>query len=428
MPKEIASYIPEIIATRRAIHRRPELGWTEFETTALIAARLSSLGIGIRLGREIIAPEAALGRDEAEVQKGIERALRHGASPELIARMEGFTGCVGILETGRPGPCVAFRFDIDALPIAESRDPGHLPEQQGFASELPGLMHACGHDAHAAVGLGLARWLADNRDSLRGRVKLIFQPAEEGTRGANAMVEAGVVDDADWLFAAHVGTSAGPGEIMLLPDGYLATVKFDADFTGLASHAGSAPEKGRSALLAAANAAVMLNAIPRTSQGDTRMSVGVLRAGTARNITPQAAHMECEVRGTTHEANEYMFARAKEVIEGCAAACGVSCRITRAGAATTLTTTQEALRVMEEAGRAVPGARVTFSRGAVASEDCTLLMRRVFERGGNPGYFCFGCRHKGHHRPDFDIQDTENLRFGFEAFVNIARRLLAAGG
>ena len=100
MPKEIASYIPEIIATRRAIHRRPELGWTEFETTALIAARLSSLGIGIRLGREIIAPEAALGRDEAEVQKGIERALRHGASPELIARMEGFTGCVGILETG----------------------------------------------------------------------------------------------------------------------------------------------------------------------------------------------------------------------------------------------------------------------------------------------------------------------------------------
>ena len=251
------------------------------------------------------------------------------------------------------------------------------------------------------------------------------QPAEEGTRGANAMVERGIVDDVDWFFAAHAGVTAAPGEIQLLEQGYLATVKFDADFTGLASHSGSAPEKGRSALLAAANAAVMLNAIPRTSQGDTRMSVGVLRAGTARNITPQSAHMECEVRGSTHEANEYMFERAKEVLAGCAAAAGVTCRVKRAGAATTLATTPAALEVMERAARAVPLARVSRVRGSSASEDCTLFMRRVFERGGNPGYFFFGCAHKGHHRPDFDIQDTDNIRYGFETFVNIAKILLA---
>ena len=426
MDTAIEKYVPEMIETRRRVHRHPELGWTEFETTALVAQRLAGLGFEVRLGREVVKPEAALGRDPKLVEEGIARARRNGVPEELLARMDGFTGCVGILDTGRPGPVVGFRHDMDALPITESSDASHVPARDGFASEYPGVMHACGHDVHTAVGLALARWLADHKDSLRGKVKLIFQPSEEGTRGSYAMTQAGVVDDLDWFFGGHVGVTAKPGEIQLLPDGFLATTKFDVDYTGVPSHAGSAPEKGRSALVAAANAAVMLSAIPRTSQGDTRISVGVLHAGTARNITAVHAHLECEVRGSTHEANEYMYARAVEVVKGCAAAGGVECRITRTGAATTLATTPQALEAMRKAAEAVPGVTVSDVHNSSGSEDCTFFMRRVIEHGGHPGFFYFGCTHHGHHRPDFEVQDTQSMPPALAMFVNLAADLLAA--
>ena len=281
-------------------------------------------------------------------------------------------------------------------------------------------MHACGHDSHTAVGLGVAHWLADNKDRLCGRIKLIFQPSEEGTRGAGAMVAAGVVDDVDWFFGAHVGVTAKTGHIQLCADGYLATTKFDVNFTGIQSHAGAKPEAGRSALLAAANAAIMLNAISRTSEGDTRVSVGRLDAGEGRNITPAHAHMECEVRGSTHEANEFMFSRAQEVVKGAADMLGVKYDLIKTGQATTLVTTPKAMETMRKAAEAVPGVTVEDIHHCGGSEDCTLFMRRVAEHGGHPGFFLFGCENKGHHRPDFDIQDTVNLKPGFEVFTNIA--------
>lgn len=416
-------YVPEMIETRRRIHARPELGWTEFETTAIAAERLESLGFEVHLGREVVNPETAMGRNDAQIAAAVERARQAGVPEELLARMDGITGALGVIRTGRPGPVVAYRFDMDALPIQESADPSHQPAAEGFASAFPGIMHACGHDAHTAVGLGFARWLADHRDELRGTVKLLFQPAEEGTRGAAGVVGSGCMDGVDWFFASHAGTVCRTGELGLCRDVYLATAKFDADFTGVASHAGEDPEKGRSALIAATNAVLMLNAIPRSGQGMTRISVGRLTAGEARNITPVHAHMELEVRGGTHEANRYMCESAVRVIEGCAATAGVDVKITKVGEATTLPVNEEAIEVMREAAEAVPGASVRELNEKLASEDCTLISRHVAGQGGRCGFFIFGCEHKGHHRPDFDVQDRVNLKPALEVFAGIARRL-----
>ena len=224
-----------------------------------------------------------------------------------------------------------------------------------------------------------------------------------------------------------MGTSAASGELMVVTGGFLSTTKFDVDFTGTPSHAGGNPEKGRSALIAAANAAIMLTAIPRTSQGDTRISVGRLDAGEGRNVTPVHAHMECEVRGATDAANRFMMERARAVIEGCAIAQGVTWTLTKTGEACTLYTDEEALGVMRQAVRQVPGTTLSDAV-CVGSEDCTVLMRRVAERGGHAGYFLAGCSHHGHHRPDFDVQDEVNLKPALETFTQIAAIVCGRAG
>ena len=131
-----------------------------------------------------------MGRSPKKVEAAIERAREAGVSEELLARMEGYTGAVAVLETGRPGPVTAWRCDIDCVLVTESCDASHLPAREGFASEYPGWMHACGHDGHASVGLALARWVMEHKDELVGTIKILFQPAEEGVRGAAAMAVA----------------------------------------------------------------------------------------------------------------------------------------------------------------------------------------------------------------------------------------------
>lgn len=424
MADSLQDYIDEAIETRRRLHARPELGWTEFETTALIASRLGALGFSVRVGAEALDPAAAMGRDEAAARAAEARARKAGVPEALLKRMAGYTGAIGEFDTGRPGPLLAMRFDIDALPILETEDPAHLPASQGFASAFPGIMHACGHDCHTGIGLALAHWAADHAGELRGRLRFIFQPAEEGTRGAAAMVAAGAVDDADWFIGAHVGAPAKQGEIRVCEAGFMATTKFDAEFTGVASHAGSRPEAGRSALIAAADAALLLTAIPRTSQGDTRVAVGLLNAGEGRNITPAHAHMEFEVRGSTHEANRYMAERAIEAVRGCAAAVGVKAEIRKAGEADAIASTEAANRLLMEVASGIPGVRPMLVREVAGSDDCTLYMRRAVERGANAGFFLYGCETKGHHRPDFDIADTESMGPGFRMFAGAVRKIL----
>lgn len=240
----LEDYSREICETRRAIHRRPEEGWTEFETTYRVVSTLEKYGVfKIKAGRDVIDPEHVLGRNPDLVEKAQKRALEHGVPQAFLDRLGGYTGAVAEFDTGRPGPAVGFRFDMDCVLVTESKDALHVPAACGFASERDGFMHACGHDGHTATGLGLAHWIADHKDDLNGKIRLIFQPAEEGTRGASAMTAAGVADDLDWFFGAHVGCDCAPGEVGVVEKGFLATTKIDISFTGRASHAGPTPKK-----------------------------------------------------------------------------------------------------------------------------------------------------------------------------------------
>lgn len=256
--QDCARYVEEMTRLRREIHRRPEEGWTEFETQWKVFRALEALGWTIRVGLDVIRPEAVMGRNAELVEKAMVRAAEHGVPESFLKATGGYTGLTADFDTGREGPVTGFRFDMDCVLVEELHDASHLPAAEGFDSEISGHMHACGHDAHTATGVTLAHWITDHKDELKGRLRLIFQPAEEGTRGAAPMAAAGVVDDLNWFFGAHVGCNCRIGEASVVKKGFLATTKIDIEFTGVPSHAGSDPEKGRSALMAAAAAAVMM--------------------------------------------------------------------------------------------------------------------------------------------------------------------------
>ena len=177
-------YIPEMIQTRRELHQMPEVGWQEFLTTQRIVQTVRALGFTVLLGEKLFNPKYALGRDPVAIDDAIERSLALGLSPELLKEMQGYTGCMAIFDTQRPGPVTALRFDIDCVCVEEDQTENNEAFVENFCSKRKGLMHACGHDAHTAIGLTVAKWVHDHADSLCGKVKLIFQPAEEGMRGA----------------------------------------------------------------------------------------------------------------------------------------------------------------------------------------------------------------------------------------------------
>lgn len=426
--QQIEQYASQAVDIRRALHRRPEEGWTEFETTALIASKLRAWGYAVGLGTRVVNPEAVMGRDPELVQEALERARSVGVDEELLNQMQGYTGAVGELDTGRPGPTTAFRFDIDCVCVEESRDAAHVPTACGFASERTGLMHACGHDAHTAAGLALAHWAADNKDCLCGKLRFIFQPAEEGTRGAAAMAAAGVVDDVDWLFGSHIGVSAKLGEVGVCRRGFLATTKIDVTFTGRPSHAGADPQKGRSALSAACAAVMMMQGIPRNSCGDTRIAVGTLHAGEGRNVTPVHAKIELEVRGANHEVNRYMADNVERIVKGTAEAYEVTAGLKKVGEATTLAVSEEASDLVADCAADLADVTVREYNDISGSEDCTILLARAAEHGAQTAFFLYGCDHRGHHRSDFDVQDEKSLPIALRLMSSIVLKLNRLAG
>ncbi|MCK5827328.1 amidohydrolase, partial [Candidatus Bipolaricaulota bacterium] len=280
------------------------------------------------------------------------------------------------------GPTIGLRFDIDALDLIESNEPAHRPAAEAFASIHENVCHACGHDGHAAIGLGIASLLAQLRDEIRGTVKLIFQPAEEGVRGARSMVAAGVVDDVDLLLGHHLITGCAVGEIFPGMGGYAATKKFDVTFHGSHAHAGGSPEGGNNALLAAANAAINLHALPRHRDGFTRINVGKLVAGSGRNVIPAESTLIAEVRGETSELCDSMYNRAMAIIEASASMNGCTSTVRAMGAAGTAQSDDAlAQRVQAIASRMSTIAFHKMEKMG-GSEDFTEMMNRVQEMGG----------------------------------------------
>ncbi len=418
----------KLIHTRRDFHTYPEAGWLEFRTCSIIAQRLEALGWVVKTGLDVIDPASVMGRPSEEIiASNITRAISQGANPEWITRLNGYTGLTAELDTGLPGPVVALRFDMDCVEVQEDNSPSHRPKHEGFSSVNTGLCHSCGHDAHMAIGLGVAEVLMSERDNLKGKVRLIFQPGEEGCRGAYAMTQKGVVDDADYFLAMHIGMGVPSGVFALNTLGYLATTKIDADFTGVPAHAAASPHKGRNALLAACSAALGLHGIAPHSDGTMRINVGKLNAGSGRNVIADHASMRIETRGETQDIADYVYSRAVEVLKGSAMMYGVDVNITKAGEGTTAEGSPELVKL---AGEAVRGLgifeRVDDVMHAGASEDATWFMRRVQSHGGMATYLGLGSNITApHHNGKFDIDEGAIIN-GVMALTAITERLMSS--
>ena len=414
-------------AVRRDLHTYAESGWCEIRTSSIIAQRLTELGYQVLTGPDVCLAEARMGLPPAEeLEAAYRRALDQGAvQPYAQRAKDGFTGVIGILDCGE-GPTVALRFDIDALGVFEEKSAAHRPAREGFASVNDGVMHACGPDGHVAMGLSVAEILMRCRERLRGRIKLIFQPAEEGLRGARSIVEHGHLDDVDYVIGNHMGDSAGgENQIGLTCGATLASTKMDVFYTGRAAHAGASPEKGSNALLAAATAVLNFQAIPRSGRGDTRVNVGTLHAGSGRNVICDRAKLELEVRGATTEVNQYMEDYARRIAQAAGAMHGCGCEIRLMGAAESLQSHPDMIAWCERVCREKLELRVTPpGKTAGASEDFAYMVNRVHSRGGKG--LCFNtlspCAGPFHSK-DFDFRE-EDLCAGVKAFCGLTCDLL----
>lgn len=397
-----------IIGYRRDFHRHAESGWTEFRTASLVARRLADLGYQVQVGRQVLKDEDRMGLPSVDVlDQAWQRAFEQGGDPKFLAELKGgFTGVVGILQHG-DGPTVGLRFDMDAVDIQESQAPGHRPAKEGFASVNDGAMHACGHDGHTAVGLGIAEVLVALKDEIQGTVKLIFQPAEEGVRGAKAMVGAGVVDDVDYLLGHHLYSGWQVGEIDPGRSNYLATTKFDVVLTGTPAHAGGRPHEGNNAMLAAATAVLNLHAIPRHKEGATRINVGRLNAGTGRNVICPVAHLVVETRGETSELNDYVYGYAVRVLEAAARMHDCGLEIRAMGSAQSASSDPELAKRVEDIALEMDGYSIRLPERGGGSEDYTYMMERVQRNGGLATNVGMGADLGawGHHTAEFDIDE-----------------------
>ncbi|NHX37510.1 MULTISPECIES: amidohydrolase [Halolamina] len=408
---------------RRDLHRYPEEGWTEFRTTALVAEELDERGFDLHLGPDAVDPEERLGvPDEERLDAALERARELGSPEEYLERMEGVTGLVAVKRYG-DGPVVSVRVDMDALARDEAEDDDHRPAREGFASEHPGEMHACGHDGHTAIGLGIAREL-DEHGGFDGTLKLFFQPAEEGGRGGKPMSETTHLDDVDHMLALHLGLGEETGTVVAGYDRPLSNAKLDVTFHGEPAHAGGQPHAGRNAAQVLGAAIQNLYAIPRHGDGKTRVNVGQVRSPNAQNVISERAEFRIEVRGETADLNEYMLGKARTVVEHAAGMHECEHETSLYGKTTTFECDESMVDAVSEAAEGVDSVTDVKRRKEFGgSEDASYLIRRVQENGGDATYVGVGASNvAGHHTAYFDI-DEDALEVGVDVTCETIRSL-----
>ncbi|MGI6020881.1 MAG: amidohydrolase [Lachnospiraceae bacterium] len=390
MYRSIQEYINEkervIIADRRALHKTPETAFNEFRTQEYIVRRL------LDLGYDPIVSEKATGKP---------------------------TGVIAELRCG-DGPLTALRFDIDALAITETNSPDHLPSSCGFRSEN-NCMHACGHDGHIAIGLACADALMHFKSALKGTVRFIFQPAEEGCRGANAVTSMGWLDDADYFLSGHIvgreydpafenpDNSADIRKIDVIPgvSSSLATTKIDVSFSGTPCHA-SQPECGSSVIPAIASCVLAINGIPRNSGGATFVNIGRISAGESRNIIAGNGSAELEVRGSTTALNAYMEENVLRIIKNCCGMYNVKADIDILGRCPSLESSDSLhLSALDVCRSKLSGIRTADEmRPFKASEDAAVMMEKVKSHGGSAIFFLFVADTTSPlHCPDYDFDE-----------------------
>ena len=383
LKRRVADLTESLVAWRRALHKRPELGFVEHETAAFVAARLREFEIDVRTG---------------------------------VAT----TGVVGVLRAKAPSrPPVLLRADMDALPVSEA--PG-----RSYGSEIAGRMHACGHDGHMAMLLGAASVLSAVRERTDRDIVLCFQPGEEGFGGADAMIREGVLSEhgVAEAYGLHLWSLFPVGTVHVRSGPTMAAQdEFVATMVGKAGH-GAMPHEARDPVVAAAQAVVALQSVVARSIDPIQpavVSIGSLHAGTAPNVIPEAATMHGTLRSFDEAVREILRRRVREVLEGTAAAAGCRLEFTLSPGYPAVVNDAEAVsRVRRHAALVVGAANVVDPAPMAAAEDFAYFLRQV------PGAFTFigaGNVARGitapHHAPQFDI-DESALPIGTELLVRIA--------
>jgi len=418
------STMDHLIELRRDLHERPEPAWREFYTTARILDELEGIGVDeIEYGNDVHsdAHRKAV-PDHQDIERWRERALEHGVPEERLEGMEGgYTGAIAVHEGGE-GPTIALRVDIDGLERTESEAKDHRPAAEGFRSRHEGMMHACGHDAHATIGVGVLEAIADS--DFDGTLKVLFQPGEEKGAGALPMARSGHLDDVDYLVAIHVGMGYPTGTVVPAVDSFFAASDARVEFSGESAHAGADPEAGRNAVRAMATAVEKLYAIPRHSSATTRVNVAPVGGGTATNVVAESAFMEFEVRSDSNEGLEYMEAQAEEVIERSAALLDCEVDVEWKTRLPSATSDDEVVEVVESVARGTDAVESIETAGEPrGSEDATILMQAVQDHGGEAAYVGIGTDHPtGHHTATFDV-DEETIPIGIAVVEETIREL-----
>ncbi len=386
----------KVIEWRRDIHQNPELGNREFKTAEKIAKHLKSLGI--------------------EVQTGVAH-----------------TGVVGLLKGDLPGKVVALRADIDALPVTERNDlPFKSNVTSEFMGEKVGVMHACGHDTHTAILMGVAEVMSKNKDKIKGTVKFIFQPAEEGPPpgeegGALLMVKEGVMQNpkVDAIFGLHINSQTPVGTIRYKSGGTMAAAQsFTIKVKGKQSH-GSQPWSGVDPILISAKIIDGLQTIISRETELTNeaavITVGKIRSGVRFNIIPEDAEMIGTIRTLDYDMKDKLNKRMIEMVTTIAKAYGgeATCEIKEA---TDITyNNPELVEQMLPTMRRVAGeGNLNTQKAITGAEDFSYFQREA------PGFFFFlGGMTPGntesfpHHTPDFKIDDSD-LLLGVRALTEMS--------
>lgn len=406
---------------RRKLHALPEPGFLEINTANELYHILKSLNFDLEIGEAVMDTQYMLGRpNDTVLNEHIAFLEQNHFTIEKFK--DGLTGIVATKEFEEPGPTLAFRFDIDALPIKESDSNHHQPYKANFISKHEGFMHACGHDAHMTMGIGLAQLINLNHLN-KGRIKLIFQPAEEGVRGALSMVKKGVVDDVDHFFATHIGLNGKSNEIITSIEGFMASTKYDLFIYGESSHAGANPQDGSNSILAAATLIQQLYAIQRHEKGDSRINVGKINGGSSRNIIADEVKLEIEVRGMNNEVNQFMNDRVTDIIKGIENMFNVNIVQNKVGEAPSILPSKKLKEtVYQLISNVMSELNITKDETTPSgSEDATYFIERVQELGNEGLYLNVGSDHQfNHHHPQFDIVEQDIFN-GIDVLYTIAK-------
>ena len=386
-----AAELAELVATRRDLHAHPELGFAEHRTASIVAERLTDLGYEVRTG---------VGRT------GVVGLLRGGAPPGA-----------------KPLRTVLLRADMDALPIAEAND---VP----YRSTAAGVMHACGHDAHVAIGLAVARRLAASRDAWRGAVKFVFQPAEEGGNGALAMIE----DDAleapkvDAAFGLHVMNNIPIGTVAATAGPIMGSVdKFTIKIRGKGGHA-ALPHEAVDPVLAAAHIVTAVQAlVSRAADPFDQLVVSVtqIKAGDAFNVIPEVAELGGTVRSMGGRLYDEAPKRLADIATGVAGGLGCTAQLEYVRQTPPAVNDAAMTGLVARVAAGLVGEQsVLTSARTLGGEDFSFFLERV------PGCFAWvgsqnpakGCD-APHHSPRFDI-DEDAMLIGADLLERIAREYL----